>query len=58
MTPPDRAPDEDGTLDLPPSTRLLWAVGIPAGALAVAAFLLWGFAGAEIVIDMIAFYCA
>ena len=57
MTPSPHRPGADRAPDRDPSTRPLWAVGIPAAVLALAAFLLWGFGGTGIVIDLIALYC-
>jgi hypothetical protein len=35
----------------------LWPVGAAVALLSVGAFLLWGFGGAGIVLDLIAVYC-
>ena len=35
----------------------LWPAGAAVAVLSVAAFLLWGFGGAGLVLDLIAVYC-
>jgi hypothetical protein len=38
--------------------RLLWSTGIAALALAIAAFVLWGFHGAGTLFDMMVVFCS
>ena len=37
--------------------RLLWTAGIAATLLALTAFMLWGFGGAGMLLDMVAALC-